>query len=106
MKRWVFWLILAPLFAWFGHDGTRAQTRLNFNAQVSPLPSVVVVQYARCAIPSCSGLEYALFKMSDGSTRGPFILVPEPGFTPDVNWTSIPVTIPSGTAVSCAQAKP
>jgi hypothetical protein len=21
MKRWVFWLILVPLFAWFGRDG-------------------------------------------------------------------------------------
>ena len=23
MKRWIFWLILVPIFAWFGRDGMK-----------------------------------------------------------------------------------
>jgi len=108
MKRWAFWLILVPLFAWFGRDGVRGQTRINFNAQVSPLPSIVVVQYASCTgLPSCAGMQYAQFKMSDGTTRGPFWLIPtDPSFSLNTNWTSIPVTIPGTTAIVCAQVKP
>jgi hypothetical protein len=85
-----------------------AQTRVRFNSQVSPLPSVVMIQYASCTgLASCSGLQYAQFKMSDGTTRGPFWLIPtDPNFTLNTNWTSIPVTIQGSTALTCAQLKP
>jgi hypothetical protein len=85
-----------------------AQTQLRIDSQVSPLPTVIVAQYATCiGLPSCAGIQYAQFKMSDGTTRGPFWLVPTtPGFALDVNWTSIPVTTPAGTAANCSQVKP
>lgn len=104
----VFWLILVPLFAFFGSDGTRAQTKLSLSKQVSPLPSIVVVQYATCTgLPACKGMEYAQFKMSDGSTRGPFWLIPtDPTFALNNNWTAFSVTVPGTSGITCAQVKP
>jgi hypothetical protein len=108
MKRWHFWLILLPLFAWYGRDGLRGQTQVSINTQVSPLPSIIVVQYATCTgQPACKGIEYAQFKMSDGSTRGPFWLIPtDPSFSLNTNWTSIPVSAPGTSGITCAQVKP
>ena len=99
MRPWIVCLILLPLFA---------QTQVSISNQVSPLPSIVVVQYATCTgIPGCAGMEYAQFKMSDGTTRGPFWLVPAtPGFKLNDSWTSIPVTAPGTTGITCAQVKP
>lgn len=94
----------------YGCNGLlHAQTQVSISTQVSPLPSVIVVQYASCTgLPNCSGMQYAQFRMSDGTTRGPFWLIPtDPSFALDVNWTPIPVTAPgTTTAVTCAQVKP
>ncbi len=109
MKRLAlaFWLILVPLFAWFGRDGIRAQTRVSLNSQVSPLPSVVMLQYATCTgLPACSGLQYAQFRMSDGTTRTFWLVPTPPSFAVDTKWTSIPVTVPSSTSLTCSQVKP
>lgn len=108
MNRKLFWLLLVPVFAWFGRDGGQSQTLVNFFTQVSPVPSIVVAQYATCTgLPNCAGMQYAQFKMSDGTTRGLFWLIPtDPSFSLNTNWTSIPVIAPGTTGISCAQVKP
>jgi hypothetical protein len=47
MNRKLSWLILIPLFAWFGRDGLRSQTRIDFATQVKA-PSVVLTQRSVC----------------------------------------------------------
>ena len=40
MKRWQFWLIVVPIFAWYGRDGVRAQTQLNPGQIRTPAPGI------------------------------------------------------------------
>lgn len=100
---------IALALAWIALTAQiQPQTQVSISNQVSPLPSVIVVQYASCTgLSNCSGMQYAQFKMSDGTTRGPFWLIPtDPSFALDVNWTPIPVTAPGTSGITCAQVKP
>lgn len=86
--------------------GLLAQTQIDLNTQVKPLPSVVVTQFASCTgIPSCAGLQY--IQLQQNGTLQSFWLIPaKAGFTLDSNWSAIPVTLPGGSGVSCTQVKP
>lgn len=85
--------------------GLLAQTQVDLNTQVKPLPAVVVTQFASCTgIPSCAGLQF--IQLQQNGVKQGFWLVPvTSGFTIDSNWSSIPVTVGGG-GISCSQIKP
>ena len=98
----------------FGVVAVAAQTLIDSGSQVSPRAAVVVGRYSTCSTTpanpaqNCNGLGYIELKMSDGTLQKLFTIpIDPPTFTPDSNWTSIPVVLPPGpTAVPCSQTKP
>jgi hypothetical protein len=55
-RKALFWLVLVPLFAYFGRDGLRAQTQLNPNQIRSPGPSSKqIIWYEFVGIPNQNG---------------------------------------------------
>jgi hypothetical protein len=109
--RFLFWVIVGlPIGA------ILAQTRLDFNTQVSPRPAMIIAEFAYCTASGpgrdCTGLTFVKLKYSNGAFQR-FILTPtsDPEFVPDASWTRVPLTLsPAGasvvTAVPCAQTKP
>ena len=85
-----------------------AQTRIDSGAQIRPRLSIVMAQFSNCTgQPNCAGLSYAVLKFSDGTSQTYFLVPPNPPFTPDSNWTSVPVSLPIGpTSITCSQTKP
>lgn len=87
--------------------GLLAQTQIDLNNQVKPLPSVVVTQLASCTgTPNCAGLQFIQLQQVNGTTQGFWLVPVTSGFTINSNWTSIPVTVAGGSGVSCSQTKP
>ena len=87
--------------------GLLAQTQIDLNTQVKPIPSVVVLQLASCTgIPSCAGLQFIQLQQN-GVKQGYWLIPAPPGsFSINSNWTTIPVTVGSGGGLSCSQVKP
>jgi hypothetical protein len=92
-RKALFWLILVPLFAYFGRDGIIAQTQLDFVTQVKNAPSVVMIQRSVC----CSGMELYTLSFSDGSQRI-MVGIPDDGnISKSARWIPVPIT-PAGTS--------